>query len=88
MKALSESKAESKAESKVEAEIEDYFSLPFEQVLAQSSSLEDAMQESTSTFDKMPTEGIDLGGLKAKVEEAAKPITENIDDKDKQAMKE
>ena len=36
----------------------------------------------------MPTEGIDLGGLKAKVEEAVKPITENIDEKDKQAIKE
>lgn len=36
----------------------------------------------------MPTEGIDLGGLKGKVEEAAKPVTDNIDEKDKQAMKE
>lgn len=36
----------------------------------------------------MPTEGIDLGGLKNKVEEAAKPVTDNIDEKDKQAMKE
>lgn len=45
------------------------------------------MQESSTTFDKMPTEGIDLGGLKQKAEEAAKPITENIDEKDKQGMK-
>lgn len=44
------------------------------------------MQES-STVDKMPTEGIDLGGLKGKVEEIVKPVTDNIDDKDKQAMK-
>ena len=41
-----------------------------------------------TSFDKMPTEGIDLGGLKGKVEEVAKPVTDNIDDKDKQAMKE
>lgn len=40
------------------------------------------MQEAAS-FDKMPTQGIDLGGLKDRVEEAAKPITDNIDDKDK-----
>jgi len=31
----------------------------------------------------MPTEGIDLGGLKGKIEDAVKPITDNIDDKDK-----
>jgi len=34
----------------------------------------------------MPTEGIDLGGLKGKIEEAAKPVTENIDEQDKKAM--
>jgi len=36
----------------------------------------------------MPTEGIDLGGLKGKIEEVAKPVTENIDEQDKKAMQE
>lgn len=41
--ASTEAQAGSKTESKAEAEIEDYFSQPFEQVLAQSTSYEDAM---------------------------------------------
>ena len=45
------------------------------------------MQENSS-FDSLASEGIDLGGIKGKIEEAAKPITDNIDEKDKQAMKE
>ena len=84
--ATSEAKAESSSKADSQAEVEDYFSLPFQQVLAQSTSFEDATQESAESFDKMPTEGIDLGGLKGKIEEAAKPVTENIDEQDKKAM--
>lgn len=42
-KAEVSAKSESKADAK--AETEDYFSMPFEQVLAQSGANEDAMQE-------------------------------------------
>ena len=92
LKALTKLEAGAKSESKADAkaEAEDYFSMPFEQMLAQSNANEDAIQESQQqqTFDKMPTEGIDLGGLKSKIEEAVKPVTENIDEKDKSALKE